>query len=408
MKRNTVVRQLCQQAGGRVLFVDDDSTRPELREDSFSFSLPDSFSLLVLEKPRTARELYRALVLNDRRVVQGGKILILPYSPPDNGSGENRFEATEIFLGVHREYVRQLLPGGIVELRKGKDGARAKRVISLAVFGEGGYWRYLGTYIRAHHSLFSSFELRVHHDESIDRVPYGKALYALADRGLIQLVSMITSCPCTGKCAKMLWRLAPAWDPNVSYVFSRDLDSLPTWRERCVVEEFISSGCGLHTIHDNVSHCGVMGGLCGVNVTSFREAIGAMTFREFIIAAGYTNARWDVHGADQDYLNGKIAPRMSILEHSVFKRTDENGNQIHRSPSTNTVRFITEVPNLGTLGVSEKVRQESDALVNYMGTAGYHLERALEFYESRDVCPVLDRIEQAESTAAVGPLGDPA
>lgn len=392
-----IVAEASRVAAGKVLYAD--------QYDDL-WLIKDQFNLIVIAKPRTARDLYRTLVYADPLLASGGVILLLPYTPPDGGAGENRFEATEIFLGVHSNYERRPLLAGVVELKKRKTVRDAcsntqsqvkaiafKKVISLAVFGTGGYWQYLGAYVRAHHTLFPKYELRIHHDENIDHVPYGRALQRMVEQGLVTLVFMSSRLN-QGKCERMLHRLAPAWDSDVEYVFARDLDALPTWRERCATEEFISSGFDASTICDNIAHAGLMGGLCGFRAERLCKV--AATFTDFITAAGFADERWAKHGADQDYLNASVAPKLSVLEHSVFTYIDEQGQRFRRvTPTVPEAKLLYEIRPFDDPLVMDIVRNESNTLINYMGTAGYDIARAIDFYNK--YCPVIEIIKAIEA-----------
>lgn len=433
-------------AAGPTAFLPDDPQTIESTglqpEELWAVTSAPAFNLVVLSRSRTARDLYRVLALVERLVQPGGRILILPYAPPGNAVAENRFEATEAFLGVYPGWTRCLRGGNVVELRKGAtvdadadsgasrldspmvasvDGGReaplstmttgtGKRVISLAVFGAGGYWTYLPAFVRAHHALFPGYELRVHHDDGIFNAPYGATLFGLQARGLVRLVNM-PSHEGMGKCAKMLWRLAPAWDDTVDFVFSRDVDGLPTYRERRATEEFVASALDgeveAWTVHDSLSHAGMMGGLCGFNALSLRAL--APSFEDFLAAAGFDDERWAQHGADQDYINARVAPKLRIFEHSVFLWLDEDGKtRRYRKPTDwgdgrRSVRFVTELPAFDDPRVPADIRDASDRLINHMGTAGFPLDRALTFYATR--CPVIEQIAEAEREAGETALG---
>lgn len=438
-----VVADAVQVASPNVLIVDDGGARisgaaslSDLRlepEEMWALPSTKNLKLAVVAKPRTAAELYRILSLLERLVLPGGSILILPYAPVENEAAETRFEATEIFLGVYPEWTRNLEGGNVVRLRRQAEQkvevtvpkvatvsrsrtpavplvSKNKRVVSLAVWGTGGYWRYLGAFVRAHHTLFPGYELRIHHDDDIYRSPYGGALHGLHARGLVKLVLM-PSRPGIGKCAKMIWRLAPAWDVSVEYVFSRDLDALPTWRERRATEEFLISASRSETeawtIHDSLSHAGMMGGLCGFRAASLRAL--APTFEDFVAGAAFDDVRWNTHGADQDYLNGKVVLGMKVFEHSIFRWFEEDGVTRRYRNATDwsnagvrnqSVRFATEIaPAQSWLEemIPQVVRENSDSLINHLGSAGYDHERAIAFYNVH--CPLAKEIQEAEREA---------
>lgn len=354
----------------------------------------------VVSKGRTSFDLYRVLENIERFVVPGGTILILPYG---GDAPENRFEATEIFLGVHPGWSRSLIHGNAVELRKigatpdadvqrhvnALAGKASKRVISLALFGDGGYWSGVNVTVRAHHALFPGYELRIHHDDAIDRVPYGKVLRAMESRGLVKLVHMAPDGLALGKCLAMIWRMAPAWDTDVEYVFCRDLDSLSSWRDRCAIEEFMSTGRDAHTQHDAAAHAGFMGGLCGFRAAALRAF--SPTFETFVESVGFSTDRWAIHGTDQDALNNMVRPYMTTFGHSL------NIQGHNRAAAMGPIKYVTEIapPSKKVVeSVSSTVREQSDKLIPYLGSAGYPLEAALAFYEEN--CPVIDEIREAE------------
>lgn len=401
-------------------------------------------TLVVLLAHRSAREMFRVLSLAERLVAPAGKILILPVT--DSASEEVRPEATEIFCGVHPEWSRRQIEGNVVELRRanklfkkkyeeavavGRDPhtigpmnfetlippqvfpaaqdavskmtvqsewlpamygkSSGKRVVSLSVFGEpgadGGYWRHLPTYIRAHHALFPSYELRIHHDDAIFHAPYGDVLFRLQRRGLVRLIH-VPSRPGRGKCESMLHRLLPAWDPEVADVFCRDVDALPTWRERCAAEEFVASGHAHGTIHDNREHGGMMGGLSHFRAQWWRQEFS--TFDDFIKWARRSDEQWAEHGMDQLVL-GEVpmdVGKCGVLEHSLRSRGTQTivGSDFRTTiaePSKDVVESVLAI-----------VRERSDSFINYMGAAGRHEEEARAFYDEH--CPVIATIREAE------------
>lgn len=280
------------------------------------------------------------------------------------------------------------------------------RVVSLSIFGDcrfgAEFWRplpgYLAAYVRAHHSLFPGWELRIHHDEAMFCSNYGAELHAMQARGLVRLV-FLPSRPGQGKCERMMHRYAPAWDPRVNYVVARDVDGITTWRDRRAVEEWIASGLDAHTIHDSPSHSGMMGGLCAFKAEALRAI--APTFEAFVAMAGYSDAEWAVHGADQTFLNSKIAERLSIFEHSVFTAFAEDGvTRLVRKPSEwgshgkRSARFETEIAAFDDAGVSVAAWDGSDALVAHMGAAGYDWRTAIKLYDAH--CPAGAAIREAE------------
>lgn len=395
------LRAAIDRAGKDVFFVGAPGQPPI---GDFFIPSKNRLKLAVFPRALPAREYFRALCYIAPILRPSGRILLMPADFGGNNF-EPRWEATEAFLALGAAWERSLLPGGVVELRhKGASTASEiaafKKVISLSLFNgdsESGarYWKALPGFVRAHHTLFPRFELRIHHDETIDAAPYGTALKRLAEHDLLKLVP-VPSRPRQGKCERMLHRLMPAWDLEVEYVFSRDVDSIPTWRERCLAEAFIESAArretDAHTIWDNVMHTGIMGGLCAFRAEALRDLYP--TFDAFVDAAAYSDEEWAIHGADQNHLNANVAPKLRLFEHDVYVARDESGERLYRKPTLGAVRFDTDVPTFDDFAVPVEVREASNTFINYIGAAGYRTDDALAFYNKR--CPVIDEIRDCE------------
>lgn len=255
-----------------------------------------------------------------------------------------------------------------------------RKVISIALFGEGDkYAQYLPAFVRAHHNLFPAregWELRVHVD---DRVSDLLISYAKAD--LIEIMLM-GKAPLT---KAMLWRMAPVFDTDVDFVFCRDLDAIPMPRDRACCEEFISVApsrkLGVHTIHDNLFHEGIMGGLCGYYTPVLREVTGWNSLGDLYAAAG--NVNYEQHGVDQLVLNRLLlkagGPR--LFEHRFAGW--------HKGPGKHSSRKAGSYP---CAGVSSPVPDSlppkpieganwADLLGNHLGCAGYDIEAAIKFWD---------------------------
>ena len=403
--------------------------------------------LVVVSSKWSARDLFRVLALVERFLSPDGRILILP---PTDVSVEIRPEATEVFCGAYPWARRQVdadvvdltrtpeshlaafrRPNAIVEkstttvdsvapsrevdVGKGvltrvestsvelegetraptfKIALGGKRVVSLAIFGDSRrgseFWRQMPTfavnYLLAHHAVFSGYELWIHHDENLFRANGGDVLFGLARRGLVKLV-YAGETPL--KCVGMLWRLLPAWDPTVDVLVCRDVDSLPTWRDRQCVEEFVSSGLGCGVIHDNPEHGWVMGGLVHFRADLLRGL--APSLDDFISSAKKSDEAWSIHGADQDYLNERSGSFGQIFEHSLKSRG------IQTIKGSLFAREIALPGDAAVASVSPAVREGSDLLTNYMGSAGYDTRLARAFYDNYS--PIADAVREAEHFA---------
>ncbi|MDO8598725.1 MAG: hypothetical protein Q7S02_01300, partial [bacterium] len=288
--------------------------------------------------------------------------------------------------------------------RSDKYGKDYKRVVSLSVFGDSrfgtDFWKqmpeFVMNHVLAHHALFGGYELWIHHDEHLFHSSAGDVLCGLERRGLVKLVYM-PSRPGQGKCERMIHRLRPVWDFDVKFVICRDVDSLPTWRDRQVVEEFIASGCDVGTAHDNVMHGGMMGGLSHFRAEVLRSY--AHSFDDFVSGYG-EGVDWSKHGADQDVMNRTFTSEYlkmfgcggGVLEHSLRSR----GTQTIRGS-----RFVTRItPASRAIAetVAMDVRHGSDNLTPYMGSSGYQTALARVFYDKHS--PVAEDVRAAEKFAS--------
>jgi hypothetical protein len=152
--------------------------------------------------------------------------------------------------------------------------------------------------VRAHHAIWSGFEMRIHHDKSVRALPYWPVLEELHARGKLALVDCGDA---EALCCSMLWRLKPAFEEEDAIVVCRDVDSVPMPRDRRAVEEWMASGHAVHCIHSANAHSGVMGGTTAVRSRLFRELTGCCTLEQFIQRG--IGIDFSKHGADQDLLN---------------------------------------------------------------------------------------------------------
>lgn len=259
-----------------------------------------------------------------------------------------------------------------------------KKVVSIALFGEGDkYTQYLPSFVIAHLNLFPinrGWVLRVHCDEAVGKSATGQALDRLAARDLIELRHMAMP-PVLTKA--MLWRMAPVFDTNCEYVFCRDIDACPMPRDRAICEQFIASGCTVHTCHDNLAHTGIMGGLCGFQAPSFREITKIRALEELYERMAQTDEQWAVHGNDQIALNRLLdrqgAP--SLLEHRFNGWTAGLPTDFQRVPSRYSCNaYSAPTPDKGVSRFQGDLAVRADQLANHLGAAGYDHGTAYDFY----------------------------
>lgn len=267
-----------------------------------------------------------------------------------------------------------------------------KKIISIALFGDGSkkdgsgtnYHRYLPTFVLAHHNLFPASEhwgLHVHVDNLTLNGEYGRLLRNMESLNLLTLVVM-------GDAAltkAMLWRMAPVFDGNVDYVFCRDIDCIPMPRDRAVCNVFIASNCATHTVHDSQSHVGIMGGLCGFQTSSFKNAARMYSLTDLYSFARKTEAEWAQHGTDQIVLNYLIDRNggPTLLEHRYNGWHAGPGKFPKRARGeyrTKTWSAAVQDVGRGPANLSVALTEEADLLANHLGAAGYDIDQARMFW----------------------------
>jgi hypothetical protein len=179
--------------------------------------------------------------------------------------------------------------------------------------------------------------------------------------------------------------MLPAWDPDVDYFICRDFDSLPTYRDRRAVEQFIASGAGAHAISDEPAHVGgFMGGMCGFKAIRVRERTSLPTWNSFIDKRSVEYFK--PHGSDQWFLNDYLWPLMRPLtfEHRFA------GEGLH-SGTSGGVCNLDKAPH--PIDIPEAVVKVSDSLCNYIGASGcYNARRVNEFYSQFDTPAMAEAI----------------
>lgn len=244
------------------------------------------------------------------------------------------------------------------------------KVFSLALFrhGASGYetpncgtsqGRFFGNFmpwvVRAFLASFGTayWQLRIHHDDRLDTVPYGPTLRKLHTAGVLKLVDMGVA---QTLCGSMLWRLQPLFEPDVELVACRDVDSMPMPRDHIMLAEFERSECIVHAILDSESHTGpLMGGMTAYKADAFRHLFPGRTSVADLLTLG-PDINFNSHGSDQIFLNRVVWPR--CMGRTMIHQPGE----ISRYPGA---------------GASRKVAPKTtvlDRVVNHIG-AGFDVER---------------------------------
>ena len=278
-----------------------------------------------------------------------------------------------------------------------------RKIISTALFGSGdAYGQYLPALVLAHHSVFPDAEgwvLRVHVDRAVEGGRWGRFLRALAAKNLVE-VEVMGDAPL---CRAMLWRLNPVFGPLNNYVFCRDADSLPMPRDRAACEQFISSHCVVHSVHDNVVHRGIMGGLCGFRAVLFQYQTGLRTLSDIYGLADRAGVDWSMKGADQGVLASLLLRSGSpeLFEHRFAGWSNGPRFLSERAPgSYDCPSQSAPVPDVGTSRLVPELTAQADRLAPHLGAAGFDHGAARRFYEEHGDVVITKHVNDCERSVS--------
>ena len=173
-------------------------------------------------------------------------------------------------------------------------------------------------------------------------------------------------------CRAMLWRVEPV--DYADYTICRDLDALPTLRERQAVEIWIRNDTLAHSMNDSISHCiPLMGGMIGFKKNAFPIDI---------------TGNFRAKGSDQTWLNNYVYPKVShsITEHRILGMAINPDNPYSNNyiqdikieglpPQINESNDL--INHIGPVFKSMNYEdyKDSNDLVNHIGQAGFHLDK---------------------------------
>lgn len=286
-------------------------------------------------------------------------------------------------------------------------------VVSVALFGNlantDKYRAYLPAAIRAHHNLYPGWSFRIHHDGAASEGPYAAALRALDERGFVELARVEDPFlpghdPALGTPLGrgMLWRLLPLWDDRVERFVCRDIDTVPGYRERCAVEEWIQSGLAFHAMADKRgSHdFPTMGGMVGLHVQQMRPRLmnPLIPFNDFLKRAGWSGNH-KVWTEEYRVSNWTSNNQLFLCEH-VWKLAQDSTCE-HRLAQSRVFEesklSLTEIGVTDVDGVLPEIRQGSDALIPFIGSANISLDRAFDFYKEHGNPIIEQAISECEA-----------
>ena len=178
-----------------------------------------------------------------------------------------------------------------------------KKVISYCLFGDNlKYCHGIIEAVISSNIIFLDWEVRVYYSIGKQKVPE-KVVKILKNLNC-KLIEFKEVNSCSGEDIEgMMRRFNPIGESDVDYWISRDADSRSSYREKKMIDEWISSNKTLHSILDHPCHGSLMGGLFGVNNKLLREKYPekAINMDEFILElANKKNIR---RGYDQQWIN---------------------------------------------------------------------------------------------------------
>lgn len=268
----------------------------------------------------------------------------------------------------------------------------SKRIASYALFGNHVtygtrqfYWDHLPGLVRAHHNLFPGWELRLHVDATYNE-PRSKLLRAYASAGLINVKYVEEN---KAVCRSMLWRLLPLWDEDVEYVLCRDVDSMPSMKERRAVDQFIQSGAAAHTMHDHPQHTALMmGGLVGFHAPQFKSITQWPTWEHLIALSAILDL--PTGGSDQILMSEQVWPLLypNVCSHRF------QGLALDSSLKA----CFDHVDEINPTDVAPGLYGNTDDLMPFLGCSGYSIPDAKDRFDTYGSPAIAQLAQSAEST----------
>jgi len=177
------------------------------------------------------------------------------------------------------------------------------------------FLEYFSINIRAYKVLFPSWKIYLHLEDKMYDL-YKEYFDFLKENDIIDFSIK------KGKtlCENMLWRMETIGD----YVISRDVDSLPTYRERQAVEIWIRNNTLMHSISDNKEHNAIfMGGMIGYKRNTFDIS------KDLKTAIKNTNIDFKIKGSDQVFL-GKTFQKVFHIDNGLTHHILKEGLTIEK------------------------------------------------------------------------------
>jgi hypothetical protein len=203
--------------------------------------------------------------------------------------------------------------------------ASKNKIIAFSLYGnDARYTENIATVIRSYQELLPDWKCRIYTAKDVEK----KYTRLLTDLGC-EIFGMAK----TGIDARYTnWRFL-AIEENADAVIIRDLDSLPTSREKVMIEQWLASDKKFHIIRDHINHNAlIMAGMWGIKKNNV--SIKKLT-RKHLMTNNY--------GVDQLFLQNTIYPlfKNDVMVHDSFPRFPDEDPII--IPFTPGEGFIGEV-----------------------------------------------------------------
>lgn len=170
----------------------------------------------------------------------------------------------------------------------------------------------------------------------------------------------------------MLWRLKPAFNPNVERFICRDIEAPLMYKDAQAIKQWSDSPKTAHVITASESHnIPMMGGMCGFT-KHFNDFVKSANWEDLVSkGSGY-----DKKGADQDFLNNFVYPKFSGTQDGSIMMHFLKGFQPNHSNY-----FTCNCPQIGShlIGCTLNIKldlpdeyREADNCCGHIGAAGWY------------------------------------
>jgi len=252
------------------------------------------------------------------------------------------------------------------------------------------YCRGLHINIRLYRILFPGWDIVVNVDQATYNSPYRPIFDWHVKKGYLKINLFPNNQPL---CLAMLQRLQTVFmfdHPNWRYthVICRDLDSIPTLRERLMVEEWIDEDRAMHCITDSVSHTiPMMGGMVGFrpgyvnDIMKITDNPQYAWERLIAMAPGIDYRR---KGSDQDFMGQVLYPKLctNATEHFIKGRPHdliEGAGRHYHVQEEGSMIYKNVMDSIHTGLIDKGQLEETNRLAGHVGSAGFYESPTMKF-----------------------------